>query len=325
VEAVPRVTVVFLVFNRLEKLRVSLERTLSHNDYPADRLDVIVVDNGSTDGSAEMVRSEFPAVTLVQRPSNVGVSGWNDGFKEAKGDYVLALDDDCYLPPDGLRRAVEAAQEHDADLVSFSVANDQEPAHRFNDDYDTGLLSFWGCSVLVRREVLQTLGGYDPEIFVWANELEFMVRFFDHGFRHLYLPEVVAVHMKIPMPLPEWLAYGYKVNSRNFGYIAGKLMRPKDALGAVLSVASMIVRDAFRDDRAAIKALPYVLRGFVKGLRRRDPVKNPDVSRTYRRDMHSFASAWSFAKGRRPQYFADRARFYPDRAATLQLGRGVRG
>src|SRR5215212_701428 len=115
----PTVTIVFLVYNRREELRRSLREMTERADYPGDRLDVIVVDNASEDGSAEMVRSEFPDVRLVRRERNVGVSGWNDGFAAARGDWVLALDDDCYLPPDGLGRALAAASEHRADLVSF--------------------------------------------------------------------------------------------------------------------------------------------------------------------------------------------------------------
>ena len=154
--------------------------------YAGDRLrpellQFIVVDNASTDGSAEMVEAEFPDVRLIIRDVNNGVSGFNDGFDAAAGDLVLALDDDCYLPPDGLKRAIEAAREHDADLVSFGVVSSYDPGTRFDKKYPTGLLSFWGCAVLMRREVLDELRGYDPNIFVWANELEFMLRFFDVG------------------------------------------------------------------------------------------------------------------------------------------------
>src|SRR3712207_3454877 len=73
------VSIVLLVHNRCEKLRTTLERMLFESDYPADRVEVIVVDNASTDGSADMVRSRFPGVRLVERSENIGVSAWNDG------------------------------------------------------------------------------------------------------------------------------------------------------------------------------------------------------------------------------------------------------
>jgi GT2 family glycosyltransferase len=192
----PTVTIVFLVYDRRDELRTSLRMMLLESDYDPDKVEVIVVDNASSDDSAAMVEEEFPQVRLIRRTTNRGVSGWNEGFAVARGDYVLALDDDCYLPPDGLRRSIAAAREHDADLVSFKVISTADPEWVFSDAYRTGLFMFWGCAVLVRRQPLQQLEGYDPEIFVWANELEFMIRFLDRGYRHLHLPGVVAQHMK---------------------------------------------------------------------------------------------------------------------------------
>ena len=76
----PSVSIVFLVFNRRDQLRTSLQEMLDPAVYDRERLDVIVVDNASEDGSADMVREEFPAVQLIVRDENIGVSGWNDGF-----------------------------------------------------------------------------------------------------------------------------------------------------------------------------------------------------------------------------------------------------
>src|SRR5437763_815431 len=117
---------------------------LIESDYPRERVDAVVVDNASTDGSAEMVRDEFPDVRLIDNERNVGVSAWNQGFALARGDYVLALDDDCYLPADGLRGATTAAGRHAADLVTFKVLSTHDPAHAFTEEYRTGLLHFVG-------------------------------------------------------------------------------------------------------------------------------------------------------------------------------------
>ena len=97
----PSVTIVIVVYNRRDELREVLHRMLSESDYPTDRVDIVVVDNASSDGSAAMVRDEFAQVQLIARGTNIGAPAWNDGFAVARGDYVLILDDDCYLPPDG--------------------------------------------------------------------------------------------------------------------------------------------------------------------------------------------------------------------------------
>jgi GT2 family glycosyltransferase len=343
----PTVTIVFLVYNRGEELRTSLDKMLHESDYDPDRVDVIVVDNASDDGSASMVEREFPQVRLIRRTTNCGVSGWNDGFAKAEGDYILALDDDCYLPPGGLRAAVEEAEERHADLVSFAVRAFDDEDYRFNERYRTGLLAYWGCAVLMRRSVVDALGGYDPEIFVWANELEFMMRFFDHGFRHLHLPEVEAVHMKETGR--HWIEYfgmrAYRINARHFAYIAAKLMHPRDALGALVALLTIGLRDGIRHDSVAFKAVPESLKGFAHGLRHRSPVR-AEVSRAYRMNFHSYASPWWVSRpagellkalpgelirtrgagrgelrpgGRLQQYYTARARYYPESAATLEL------
>jgi GT2 family glycosyltransferase len=335
----PTVTLVFLVYNRREELRESLGRMLHECDYDPGLVDVIVVDNASTDGSADMVREEFPGVHLIVRDRNVGVSGWNDGLAVARGDYVLALDDDCYLPPGGLRRAVAAAAEHDADMVSFKVVSTHAPDYVFSDKYRTGLFTFWGCAVLLRRQVVDALGGYDPEIFVWANELEFTIRLYDRGFRHLHLPDVVAQHMKKPpdeVTETDWRPY--RLNARHFAYIAAKLLRPRDAVEAFLALLARDVRDAVRVDPPALTSVLDTVKGFVHGLRHREPVRNAELSRFYRHNFETFASPWWLARppgelvralpreiavrvstgesradglGRRERYFEDRACWYP--------------
>ena len=339
----PPVSVVILSWNRRDELRTNLRKTLFESDYDPDLVEVIVVDNASDDGSAAMVREEFPQVRLVERDHNCGVSGINDGFAVAEGDLILGLDDDCYLPPDGLKRAVAAMTEHGADLVSFGVSTPFDETYRFDMRYRTGLLTYWGCAVLMRREVVERLKGYDPGIFVWANELEFMLRFFDEGFRHLHLPEVIAMHMKEIARGVTWReSIGnrpYLINAAHWAYIAGKRLRARDAIEAFVALVTASVRDAIRVKPEALVAIRESSKGFARGLKDRRPVRNPAVSRTYRRNFHSFASPWwmsrppseflriprrsngATAPGRKEEYFASRARYYPNEAATLDFRR----
>lgn len=343
----PTVTIVFLVYNRCDELRTSLRHMTGESDYPSELVDIIVVDNASEDGASDMVREEFPAVRLITRSVNCGVSGWNDGLAVATGELVLLLDDDCYLPPDGLRRAVAEARAHDADLVSFAVTSSEEPGHRFDRQYRTGLLTFWGCAALVRRAVLERIGGYDPHIFVWANEVEFMLRFYNAGFRHLHLPEVEAVHMKdVRRGWRENVGSpAYRMNFKNIAYTAGKHLRAREAAGALVAVLATHLRDGLRGRPRATGAVATSLAGFLRGVRHRDPVGR-EISRVYRRHFLSFASPWWVSRpphlflfgipgalarrltgrrrpaahpGRWDEYYARSARYYPTSAATLEL------
>jgi hypothetical protein len=195
--------------------------------------------------------------------------------------------------------------------------------------------------------VLQELEGYDPEIFLWSNETEFTIRLLDRGYRHLRFPGVIAEHMKKP---PEWKPpedtdwRPRKINNRHYGYTAGKLLRPRDAVGALVAIVANELKDGIRNNWRCALTAPDAVFGFVNGLRHRDPVR-PEVSRCVRRNYWFYASPWWLSRpplelaralpreiaqrrlndddrgksSRRDEYFATRARYYPKDAGVLQL------
>jgi len=326
-DQLPIVTVALLAYNRRDMVAITLQKVFGALDYPADRLEVIVVDNASTDGTSEMVEERFPQAQVMRCPENRGIASLNDAFRVAKGDWVLILDDDCYMEGDGIRRAVRAGAEHDADLISFTV-DSSEPGQVFSDFYDTGLLLFWACSVLFSRRAIERLGGFDGRMFIWGNEVEFTMRLLDAGFKHLHMPEIRSVHMK---PLPGLTEHFHTKNLRNLAYVAGKLLRPADAAGAAcnLAVQAMISAVRYRGYSGGVTA---VVEGFRAGLAVREPVR-PAVSRLYRRNFIEFGSQvrlWPrirhvlVDRGRpgtdfRHAYWAARPRLYPPHGATIRV------
>jgi hypothetical protein len=321
----PLVTAAILAFNRREPLAVTLGR-LRQLDWPDDRIEVIVVDNASTDGTAEMVREKFPWARLIVSPENEGIAGWNRAFAAGRGDWFLVLDDDCFVEGDALARAVGAAAEHGADMVSFRVES-SEPGPSFSDVYRTGLLSFWGCAVLISRRAAEDLGGFDRRLFIWAHELEFTMRFLDRGYRHLHLPEITAVHMK---PVGPVVPANHMRNMRNWGYVATKLLRPRDA---ALAIGSLLVRSVIEAFVAPtyLRGAGAVLAGAREGLRVRRPVR-PAVSRLYRRDFVEFTSQFRPAPrlryllqraeprtNYREAFWRSRPRLYPAGAASVHV------
>lgn len=332
----PPVSIVFLAYNRREELAVSLEQVLDHLDYPADRLEVIVVDNASADGTADMVRTRFPRVQLIRNPDNVGASGWNVGMSTARGDWRMILDDDCYIKADALTTAVRSAERHSADLVSFRVRSSKAPNYSFNDEYQTGLLTFWGCCAMFSRRAIETEPFYDPRIFIWANEMELTMRLLNRGMRHLHLPDLEAVHMKGPNPA--FSERATRLNARHFAYIAGKLLQPRDAAGAVANLGLHVAFEAYSKNRRALWALPEIIRGLAEGLRTRAPVR-AEVSRVYRHHTWHFASPVALVRSplermrsagdpelaeqarlsRSARWYARRPQYYPSTEDILDL------
>ena len=332
----PLVSIVYLAYNQREALRESLRRMVHESGYPPGRLEVIVVDNASADGTSEIVAREHPQVRLVRNERNVGAPGWNAGFAIASGDYVLILDDDAYLPAGALEQAVRAAEAERADLVSFTVVSAFDPERPLNDDWRTGLLSYWGCAALVSRRAIDALGGYDPNMFIWGNEAELTMRLLDRGFRHLFLPEIVAVHMK--ERIVGWEPRRYRTNARHHAYVAGKLMHTVDAVAVVGNLLVNALITTVAENRTAIATLPLTIEGFVEGRRHRAPVR-PIVSRAYRDNFRPFAASWRFVRTplerwraggdaaaaheqrerRQERYYAARPRFHPAGRASLSL------
>jgi GT2 family glycosyltransferase len=302
----PLVTVDVLSHDRREKLATSLRTMQRELGYPQDRLELIVVDNGSTDGTREMLRRDFPEVRLIEN-ENVGVAGWTRGFEVGRGDYFLVLDDDCYMGGDSLERAVRAAEAQGADLVSFRILSSEDRSFEFNSHYRVGLLSFWGCAALISRRAIDKLEGFDPNIFIWANELEFTMRLLDAGFRHLFLPDVEALHMKPPPgPFPP---DAYAIHTRHLAYIAAKLLRPADAALGLANLAARVIAKP-----SHWGALPALVEGARRGARVRSPVRGR-VSRLYRRNFRDFAAPVSYLRA--DAYYASRRDLYPDASATL--------
>ena len=87
----PLLSVVVLTHNRISLLRRTLRSVLAQ-DFSA--LELIVVDNGSEDDTAEMVRQEFPSAQLIELFENTGIRGRNIGFRAARAPLILSLDDD---------------------------------------------------------------------------------------------------------------------------------------------------------------------------------------------------------------------------------------
>jgi len=336
----PPVTVNVLAYNRRDDVRRTLQAIFCELDYPADRLEVIVVDNASKDETAEMVRSEFPAATVLSRDHNVGVSGWNDGFRAGGGDFFLVLDDDCYITGDALKLAVSAALEEQADLVSFRVTSPWHEDFAFNELYRPGLLAFWGCSVLISGRAVEQLGGFDPRIFIWAHEVDFTARALDAGFRHLYLPEVESVHLKREVSGPP---RAYALHLRHLAYFAGRLMSPRDAVGAIANLLFRGFAFSARHRTNARQLVGGVVAGAWLGSRHRAPLR-PTISRTYRRNFQDFVSLMRIMRGvterlkpgsapegwpdlgpseiysaRASAFFERRSDLYPSERASLQL------
>ncbi len=208
------ISVVIPTHNRKELLRRCLEAVVNQ-EYP--NYEVIVVDDGSTDGTGEMVWREFPQVRYLRQEPNRGpAAARNRGIEAAQGEVVAFTDDDCIVPSDWLATLAEALrrwpdvagvggyQEPPEALLRAHVVARAERAMRLRHWGERADLEQLGGdevpglatnNVAFRRNVLLEVGGFDEGFPVAAGEdADLKLRIAQRGYRLLYIPLKVAHH-----------------------------------------------------------------------------------------------------------------------------------
>jgi hypothetical protein len=185
----PLVTVNILSFNRRDYLKITLGKVFEQSYR---NIEVIVVDNASTDGTIEMIKAEFPQVRLIQLKKNIGIAGWNEGFKNAKGEFVLVLDDDSYPEKDTICEGLKKFNDQ-IGIMAFNIFN-MRINRSETEDFMTYPSHFVGCGALIKKEVIDKVGYFNKDYFIYYHELDYSARCYDKGFQILYVPESRVIH-----------------------------------------------------------------------------------------------------------------------------------
>ena len=204
----PLVSIVTLNWNRKEDMLRTLQSILRQTYEPKE---VLVVDNGSTDGSAETLRATHSDVELLELAKNEGVRGYNEGLARARGEYVLLIDNDMDLmQTNTLERIVEyfianpkigavALQVRDNSRVQLSPNNPKYWNEKGDDDRGYPSSTFDGGGVAFRRQALDVAGFYLPQFFVYHSEVDLSTRIWDRGFEIRYFPSIAVCHRESPV------------------------------------------------------------------------------------------------------------------------------
>jgi GT2 family glycosyltransferase len=196
----PLVTVNILTYNRKDEVADTL-RYVFAQDYQT--IEVIVVDNASTDGTSAMIRGRFPAVRLITLPENTGIAGWNEGFAAASGDLVLVLDDNAYPHREAIGRCVDLFRNDTGGQVAciaFNIINLRTkgiwrskwlPENR---DLPGEHPVFVGCAFMLDMRKLQMKSVMPAHYFLYQNELAVSAMIHTRGFRIVYDPAIIGYH-----------------------------------------------------------------------------------------------------------------------------------
>jgi GT2 family glycosyltransferase len=219
-------------------------RSLLASDYPA--LEVLLIDNGSPDGSGERLHARFPDVPYLQTGANLGYTGGNNRGIEraisAGAEYVLVLNNDTVVDPGCVSALVRAGHSpgvgavgpkilvHDAPHTVWFAGGDFSRLrgmgyHRLLGDRDEDPeggaceeISFLtGCCMLIPVPVLREVGGFEEDFFAYMEDVEMSLRLRSRGYRLVYQPCARVFH-RVPTereePTPFQLLHGTRNRRR---------------------------------------------------------------------------------------------------------------
>lgn len=223
------VSVVIVSWNSRNHLALCLPSLVSQTGVP---IEIIVVDNFSHDGSADFVRREFPSVTLVALKDNLGFGhGCNVGAREATGRHILFLNPDTVVAQDCVGKLAGWLDSHSAaGAVAPRLQNldgSLQPSARrlptlwgefcqefrlsslfpHSEMFSSYHMAGWdhaaertleavtGAAFMVRKDVIERVGGFDEEFFMYYEEMDFFRRLRQSGFSLDLLPSACVAHV----------------------------------------------------------------------------------------------------------------------------------
>jgi hypothetical protein len=212
----PFVSVIITNYNGKMVVKNCINSVLAMN-YPKDRLEIILVDDHSYDGSVDFVKKEFPDVKIIRNDENRGVAeSKNIGVKCAKADTIAFLDNDVEVSNDWLSELVKAMREDKQIGICASKIFFKDNPDTINsaggvmniyaDAWDRGIYEkdirqyntqervFYGCRAkLIKKEVLERIGYFDPTLYIYEDvDLGWRANLL--GYKISYIPSAIAYH-----------------------------------------------------------------------------------------------------------------------------------
>lgn len=210
------VSIVYATYNRKTDILSALE-DLKKQTY--NNFEIIVVDNGSKDGTSEAIKTNFPTAKIIGLKENLGCpAGRNIGIREANGEFIMTLDDDAISEPTLIERGATILRNNpDIGIVSGKILThgtnqieswDKKWSTEFIDNSFFTYIFQEGCS-LIRKKVFDEVGVYPENFFIQFENRDLGNRVIDAGYKILYYPPMIIYHKGNPKSTSEFF-YAYR-------------------------------------------------------------------------------------------------------------------
>jgi len=257
----PKVSIIILNWNGGKCLKECLNSVL-RTKYP--NFEVIVVDNASSDGSQEIVKRDYPQVTLIENKENLGFCiGNNIGIEKAKGDIMVLLNNDTIVDENWVKEIVKKAKDPNVGIIgcriyypnsrviqSFgfrmkflgyweNIGAGQEDYGQFNGIEEVDYVT--GAALAIKREVIEKIGKLDPNFYAYGEDIDICLRAKKVGYK-VVTSNAIVYHYGSA----SWKHFPIKkayLNSINILYLIMKHFPPKMLLKYVLEypIRSLVV------------------------------------------------------------------------------------
>jgi GT2 family glycosyltransferase len=211
----PLITVVVLNWNGMKVIERCLDSLKAQTYTP---LEIIVVDNASTDGSGDWISRRFPDLKLIVNEKNLGFGGGNNiGIRASQGKYIMMLNNDTRLDPnciEEMKTAIEKDGRYGACASKILLENEDnlidaagivvfpdglsigrgrlEKGDRYDEEVEVFFAS--GCACLYRREMLEDIGLFDEDFFAYADDTDMGWRAQLASWKCIYSPKAIVYH-----------------------------------------------------------------------------------------------------------------------------------
>ena len=226
----------------LDGVLSSLERQTIRN------FEVILVDNGSTDGSCAFVSAEYPWVHMIQLPENYGFSrAVNEGIHAARSPYVLLLNNDTEAEPDFLEEMVAALRRHkkafscQAKMIQLHDRDKMDDAGNYycalgwafargkgkdirHYDREQKIFSTCAGAAIYRKKFIDRIGDFDEEHFAYLEDLDIGYRARICGYQNWYAPKAKVYHVGSGTSGSRYNSFKVRLAARNCIYLNYKNM-----------------------------------------------------------------------------------------------------
>jgi len=224
-----KISVVIISYNGIDYIDdciASVIVSLENTNY-----EIIDIDNGSKDGTVELIKEKYPSVHLIENKSNLGFAkAVNQGLKQATGDYILLLNQDTKIIDRAIPKLAERIQQdNNIGCIGPMFVNPDGTAQksartfpRYRDLFyefsglaylfpHSKIFSRWkmgwfdhkselnvdqpmGAALMIRRKVIENVGFFDEDYPIFFNDVDYCRRILKAGYTNLYYPEAVIMH-----------------------------------------------------------------------------------------------------------------------------------